>query len=201
MATTPVSDGPVIPGLTAEVYELLFEGAPAELQVNPITWWAAGPVVQVPTGSTELMGFAFGPKRYIALFSEPLASAGGDVNFIQMVARNVADSYPIDPENARLVKFCRADANDKLLLFDPEPWKLPEASDVFEFTHVLAEVMSRHFLQVAPTQYFFQPSTAALGILYRRVFRVIDRELLQSTFRRINEPTGTYVGYERIPPN
>lgn len=178
-------------GITPEVLATLFAGAP----LAPDKAWF-GELYRTHD-QRELIPFVFAGQQFIVLFLDLVQSAGS-AELVQTFANNFANGY-VPHADARMVKYCRADG-EGAKPFHPEDWKLPDADPqthaIFQFIEVLAEVTAQHYDIARTPQYFFQTATKQLELLYDRVFRRIDRELLPGVFAPILDDTGDFSGYQ-----
>ena len=185
---------PAIEGFTPQLMQEMFAAAPAGDNLA----WVGDSLVVIDPPHMEVIPFQFRAERYVCMFHQPIRYLGGDPVWLEAWAEVQADGF-MPAEHSRVVKFCRAEAQDGI--FNPNHWGLVNTSDIFQFAGVLADVVAVHETLAEPRvqQYFFQPSSKGLKTLYRRAFKVLDRDLLPNTFTLILDATGEYIGYERVP--
>lgn len=183
----------IISGVSAEVIETLFGGAP----LSPDSYWL-GEIYRLDDGR-DLMPFVFLTLRFITIFVRPIHEAGGEEEFLATQAAEWANGFVPD-NSARIVKFFRADAENGKTLFKPDEWKLDKPRHIFAFSELLANVMVQHAGVTPPVQqYFFWPASVSVDRLYVRTFRVVSR-LLPGVFRPILQNIGDFRGYQRSNP-
>jgi hypothetical protein len=177
----------VIAGINTELKQELFQSAKS----GSVAW--VGSVFYLGE-SRELVPVRFDTQDYLVMFSGPQHEAGDEEAMLSL-SSEFADGFK--PEvTARVIKFCRADAQDDF--FKPERWKLRKPGQIFQFTETLALAVTLHAnTHVKTTQYFFWPASRQLEILYKRTFRHIDRAWQEGKFVPILESTGVFNGYQR----
>lgn len=168
--------------------ERLFVDAPA----NAGAW--IGDLVEIGS-DREIVPVRFAGLDFWFMFLSPHTEADNDPDFLlQMLdTADVKDFVPC--EASRLIKFCRADAEEHH--FQPAEWHLPEVFQIFQFLQVLRDVMHL-YLDVVPEveQFLYLPASEKLGRLYGRVFRALSKEL-DNQITAILPPTGACHAYQR----
>lgn len=182
-----------IDGVTPEVVAVIFAGS----STDPLGEWF-GELYRLPD-EREVLPFVFHAIRFIAVFTKPLLEAGGDEQFLRDQLAIWAQGF-IPDEAARLVKFCRAELEDRGTAFKPDEWQLEDAKDIFAFSELLRDIFVYHSGLLPPVnQYFYWPASSKVDSLYRRIFRRIDK-LLPGVFHPILTPIGEFHGYQRHHP-
>lgn len=156
-----------------------------------------GDIIRMDDGGGDIIPFRFKDRRYLISFFEPLPFYGGDLEVLRTMAEGQAQGY-MPGDNARLVKFYRADAQDGE--FDEKRWPLPSARDIYEFCNLLTVVISSYLEHcVEIKQVFYLAANKKLATLYNRIFRELSRKKnnVFSEFEPIREETGTFYGYQR----
>ena len=182
-----------IDGVTREVIDVIFDGAPTD----PFGEWF-GELYRLPD-EREVLPFVFHAIRFIAVFTRPVLEAGGDEEFFLNQLNEWAQGFVPD-KSARLVKFCRAELNDRSTAFKPDEWQLDDGKDIFGFAELLRDIFVYHSGLMPPVnQYFYMPASDRVASLYKRIFRRIDK-LLPGVFQPILTPIGDFHGYQRHHP-
>lgn len=177
----------MIPDIDEELKRALFTRI-----VEQETIWI-GNVHELGAGR-ELVPFSFVSHNYLVLFSDPEYEAG-DLALMLDMSQEWADGFQPEP-NSRILKFFRADAVANF--FKPESWKLSQPMQIFQFGETVADAIALHARACpAVTQYFYWPASSQLNVLYRRIFRHLNRSCLPGEFVHILEPTGVFDGYQR----
>lgn len=142
----------------------------------------------------ELVPFLFENCRFLAAFFSPTLQVGC-LHDAAEVLNGWADGF-MPADDARLVKFARADADEAH--YDPTKWGLPSRHSIFRFGKVLAEVISDHvFSEQAVSQYFYWPADDRLHNFYTRVFKGLQSACPDLDYQPILDPTGEFYGYHR----
>lgn len=166
----------------------LFIDAPANAGV-----WIGS--LQAIGAGRELCPVRFAGVDFLFLFLSPHVEAGGDDDFLRQTLEtaDVKDFYP--SEQSRLIKFCRADAEEGA--FKPDDWHLPEAFQIFQFMEVIADVMRLYLDSMTDVeQFIYLPASESLGRIYNRVFKRLSKGLGDS-ITAILPPTGACHAYQR----
>jgi hypothetical protein len=184
----------VFPGVDSDLKSELFHDAPA----NDNVW--IGDVFVLRDDQQELIPVRFGTQDFWMGFTSPKFEASHDPELLRQYSQNWAEGFVPD-EFSRLIKFSRADADFKNL-FKPDSWKLSLPEQIFQFGQTLGEAVVFHaqtFLSCK--EYFFWPASPRLELLYKRVFRYVDRVRLPKQFVAILDDTGAFNGYQRTSSN
>jgi hypothetical protein len=143
----------------------------------------------------EIVPVRFAGLDFWFLFLSPHAEAGDDPEFLSQMLETVDVQGFIPSQDSRLIKFCRADAEQDH--FKPADWHLPAAFQIFQFAEILGDVMQM-YIDEAPDveQFLYLPASAKLGRLYSRIF---DKLAKQPHFQiaAILPLTGTCHAYQR----
>lgn len=142
----------------------------------------------------ELIFFLFENHRFLAGFFSPVLQIGS-LQDAEEVLNGWADGF-MPADDARLVKFARADADDAH--YDPAKWSLRSRHSIFRFGKQLAEVVTDHVIsEQAVSQYFYWPADERLNHFYTRVFKGLQSSCPDFDYQPILAPTGEFYGYHR----
>lgn len=186
---SPCKKGEIVSTLIdAEWHKQAFEGAPTDGGL----WF--GEIFSTNTGRELIPLRCFG-LDYWLLFVCPIQEAGSSEMLEEHIAVWANGFQPL--EASRVIKFCRADAEENH--FTPDKWRLPRAEDAFWFFQLLGRAIAEHADSLPDIkQYFFFAASQALANVYvKRVFRYIDKSCLPGIFVPILDALGEFHGYQR----
>lgn len=165
MRAYAIWESSVLAHVTPPLLATWFEGAP----VGPYAWVPPAPF-QV-ADKVEVVPFQFEDRRYLTFFSDLASLFDGDTEFAATTAAQWANGFIPESEH-RLVKFFRADANNREYLFNPNAWKLSNPRLIFEFGTVLVDTVLVHADSLPQvTQYLYMPAEPKLDRFYARAFK------------------------------
>jgi hypothetical protein len=143
----------------------------------------------------ELIPVRFAGADFLFLFLSPHSEADDDPEVLAqgLDTLDIKDFTPL--RQSRLIKFCRAEAEEKH--YDPNEWSLSEPRQIFQFAEILKAVVLL-YLETAEAvqQFFYLPASKSLGRLYVRVFQRLTREL-EGKFVAILGLEGACHAYQR----
>lgn len=169
--------------------ERLFKDAPT----GPKSAWI-GPLLQLDC-AREVLPFRCSALSYVVLFLSPHAECDDDEAFMAQQLDSLCVEGFLPSRNARLIKLCRADADEQP--FKPEKWPLRAASHIFRFLDTVAEA-AKVYVAASPhiQQYLFLPANARLGRLYARLCEQISSEM-NIEVQALLPATGALYAYQR----
>lgn len=168
----------------------MFEEAPTAASTS--TW--VGSLFQLDS-AREVLPFRCSTLDYVVLFLSPHAECDDDETFMAQLLDTLCIQGFLPARGARLIKLCRADAQDDP--FKPERWPLQAASPIFRFIDAVAAA-AKAYVSASPHvhQYLLLPANAKLSRLYTRLYRRVTSELGISV-RSALPSTGALHVYER----
>lgn len=144
----------------------------------------------------EVIPFQFGTYKYLMFFRSLLFESGNDADLLTQNLEAWANGFrPSDA--SRLVKFCRAEAEEET--FKPDSWKLESPRQIFQFAETIGEVICLHSEICSEIeQFYYMPSSEQLDKLYQRIFKRLNSEVLHGSFVELKGIGDYFYGYQKI---